>query len=248
MIDVYSVLVFAVGKSFIFCYGMTYLLLIAMNRLAKFILPILLIGIFLIAPTIPTAEAQPPTIYVDPPSRDVVVSTQFTVTVKVADVTDLCSAQFNMTFDPKLLECKDITEGPFLKSGIGTTFFVTNINNDAGWILVACLLLPTDDVWHGVTGDGELAFVVFHCKGAGRSDLEFDVPGTMLLVVAADPTDEPVRIPYQPIGGSVTQYTRAVGGVLVPVNKLTVLAPYLALISLVGAVTVAVAATRRRKT
>jgi len=40
---------------------------------------------------------------------------------------------------------------------------------------------------------------------------------------------------------------RPVGGYLVPVNKLTLLAPYLALVGLVGVVTVAVAATRRRK-
>jgi len=41
---------------------------------------------------------------------------------------------------------------------------------------------------------------------------------------------------------------RPVGGVLVPVNKLEVLAPYLALLGLVGAVTAAVAVQRRRKT
>jgi len=40
---------------------------------------------------------------------------------------------------------------------------------------------------------------------------------------------------------------RPVGGVLTPVNKLAILAPYLALIGLVGAVTVAVAVQRRRK-
>jgi len=40
---------------------------------------------------------------------------------------------------------------------------------------------------------------------------------------------------------------RPVGGFLVPTNKLTILAPYLALLGLFGAVTIAVAATRRRK-
>ena len=37
-----------------------------------------------------------------------------------------------------------------------------------------------------------------------------------------------------------------VGGVFTPVNKLAILAPYLALIGLLGAVTVAVAAKRKR--
>jgi len=40
---------------------------------------------------------------------------------------------------------------------------------------------------------------------------------------------------------------RPVGGVLTPVNKLDLLAPYLALICLVGAVTIAVAAERKRR-
>jgi len=40
---------------------------------------------------------------------------------------------------------------------------------------------------------------------------------------------------------------RPVGGYFVPVNKLAILAPYLALVSLVGAVTLAVATPRRRK-
>jgi len=40
---------------------------------------------------------------------------------------------------------------------------------------------------------------------------------------------------------------RPVGGLLTPVNKLVVLSPYLTLIGFVGAVTVAVAITRRRK-
>jgi len=40
---------------------------------------------------------------------------------------------------------------------------------------------------------------------------------------------------------------RPVGGVLVPVNKLSILVPYLAFIGLFGAVTVAVAAQTRRK-
>jgi len=38
-----------------------------------------------------------------------------------------------------------------------------------------------------------------------------------------------------------------VGGVLIPVNKLTILAPYLALVGLIGAVTAAVGLIRRRK-
>ena len=50
-----------------------------------------------------------------------------------------------------------------------------------------------------------------------------------------------------PIPMSLEVSVAPVGGVLMPVNKLEILAPYLALIGLVGAVTAAVAATKRRK-
>jgi len=59
---------------------------------------------------------------------------------------------------------------------------------------------------------------------------------------SADPT---ITAIYQKNG--LPAYGISVGGVVVPVNKLAVLAPYLALIGLVGVVTAAVAVTRRRK-
>jgi len=215
------------------------LLLIAMKKTAKFILSTLLIAVFLIVATIPTAEAQLfTTIYVDPPSVRVPVSTQFTVTVNITAVVNLFAWQFNMTFDPALLECKGVTEGPFLKTGGPTIFAGPVIDNNNGWVLVGCSLAGPIP---GVTGSGDLAFVTFHCRGVGDGKLEFDPATTYLL----DP--QGAQIPREAIGGSVTQYSRAVGGVLVPVNNLTILAPYLALVGLIGAVTVAVAATRRRK-
>lgn len=47
--------------------------------------------------------------------------------------------------------------------------------------------------------------------------------------------------------GSMSAAGGPVGGFALPVNKLAILSPYLALIGLIGAVTVAVSTTRRRK-
>jgi len=211
-----------------------------MNNLARFIFPTLLIAVFLISPTIPTAKAQQlTTLYVDPPSTVVVVSTQFTVTVNVAEVTDLYGWEFNMTFNPALLECKGVTEGPFLKKTGKTTFFIIGeIDNVAGKIRVGCLIT---DPPPGVDGSGILAEVTFHCKAVGNSALEFNPPD---LLVDSGMNE----IPHESIGGSVTQYVqRPVGGVLVPVNKLSILAPYLALIGLVGAVATVIGLRRKRE-
>ena len=57
----------------------------------------------------------------------------------------------------------------------------------------------------------------------------------------SDDMDLMIRAVVDPV------FARPVGGILVPMSKLTILAPYLALIGLVGAVTVTVAVQRRRK-
>lgn len=68
---------------------------------------------------------------------------------------------------------------------------------------------------------------IMNPDGSGVSDLTPTMPG------AEDPDYE--RLPRRPVGGH-----------LVPVNKLDVLAPYLALVGLVGAVTATVAILRRK--
>jgi len=63
--------------------------------------------------------------------------------------------------------------------------------------------------------------------GSGQTQLTFNTANDM-------------HPDWQPI------IARPVGGVATPVDKLSILAPYLALIGLVGAVTVAFATKRRR--
>jgi len=82
--------------------------------------------------------------------------------------------------------------------------------------------------------------LTFHCSGAGTSPLHIDKP-----LIYLRPTTE---IAPDVFSATVHQSSGPVGGVLTGTDKLAVLSPYLALIGLVGAVTVAVAVTRRRKT
>jgi len=92
-------------------------------------------------------------------------------------------------------------------------------------------------------GNATWVLFTFHCLGEGTDLMVLESPGDSILLsngVDIDPTlPEPCEV-------TVHQF-KAVGGVVVPVDKLAVLSPYLALIGLVGVVTVAVAATRRRK-
>jgi len=110
--------------------------------------------------------------------------------------------------------------------------------------------IPTDHVYYAVTSPGPTDLSDFYegtngfqtysiAISAGTHTIEFivaeagDIYYDSGLLVDAFTAPSPAPTP--------------VGGIAIPVNKLAILAPYLALIGLVGAVTVAVATTRRRK-
>ena len=89
-------------------------------------------------------------------------------------------------------------------------------------------------------GNATWVLFTFHCLGEG-TDLMVLESGEIVL------SDGGPGAPTYPEPFEVTVHQfKAVGGVVVPVNKLAVLSPYLALIGLVGAVTVAVAVRRRK--
>jgi len=97
----------------------------------------------------------------------------------------------------------------------------------------------------GWTGDDAWIRFTFHCLGEGTDVMLLVSPivGTIVLKDQAGGLHDTFPDPFEV---TVHQYTRAVGGVVVPINKLAVLSPYLALIGLVGALT-ATFAIRRRK-
>jgi len=114
-----------------------------------------------------TTEHQ--TIYVEPSYLQVVPCTNFTVNVRIRNVVDLYSWQFNMTFDPNLMQCVSVTEGPFLSSnGTKPTIFPPPIiDNTHGEIMTACALMAPP----GTSGGCVLAYITFHCTAPGSSSL-----------------------------------------------------------------------------
>jgi len=117
------------------------------------------------------------TLYIDPTPVTAFVCDRFTVAVNIREVTDLYMWQLNLSFNPNLLECLNVTEGPFLKS-VGPTIFGASIDNTAGTVISWCMLLMPQN---GASGSGTLAYIEFHCKGSGECDLTFLYPETLLL-------------------------------------------------------------------
>ena len=93
----------------------------------------------------------------------------FTLDIRAENITDLAGWQFDIAFDPAALEAISVTEGNFLKTDGGTTFFQGgSIDNASGKITgLSAARLSTQ----GVSGTGVLLQVRFKAKSAGGTQL-----------------------------------------------------------------------------
>ena len=96
----------------------------------------------------------------------------FTLDIRAENIFDMAGWQFDIAFDPAILEAVDVSEGDFLKADGGATFFQSgSINNAAGKITgLSAARLSTQ----GVAGTGTLLQVRFKAKSAGETELALD--------------------------------------------------------------------------
>jgi hypothetical protein len=93
----------------------------------------------------------------------------FSVEVNVAGVSDLYGYQFDVLFNPNVLEALTSSEGSFLSQG-GSTFFIPGTNDNVGGVVAATantLLSPVP----GVSGSGNLAVLTFEALKSGASSI-----------------------------------------------------------------------------
>ncbi|MXV75153.1 T9SS type A sorting domain-containing protein, partial [Candidatus Poribacteria bacterium] len=96
----------------------------------------------------------------------------FTVQLNAENISDLAGWQFDIVFDPTVLEAVEINEGDFLKTGDGTTFFQKGtIDNTTGKITKLSSARLSED---GVSGKGTLLSVTFRAKTTGQTQLKLD--------------------------------------------------------------------------
>lgn len=182
----------------------------------------LLIILFLTTPlcevTVEVALASSATtIFVYPSTRSVVGGKTFAIDVKVSDVIDLYGWEFKLKWNSSfILDALNVTEGNFLKQH-GETFFTSRINNTAGTLIADCTLLGSVP---GVSGSGTLATVNFYTKNQGNSVL--DLYDTLLI------DSHEIAISHANNDGYVT-ISKPVGGIIILLNKLELLAPWIGL-------------------
>ena len=93
----------------------------------------------------------------------------FTLDILAESVFDMAGWQFDIAFDPAILEAIDVSEGDFLKTDSGATFFQSGrIDNAAGKIagLIAGRISEG-----GVSGNGSVLQVRFKAKSEGETEL-----------------------------------------------------------------------------
>ena len=140
------------------------------------------------------------------PEDTIHVGDTFTFDISAEDVYDLAGWQFDIAFDPEVLEAIEVNEGNFLKTDEGTTFFQGGtIDNATGKITKLSSARLNDD---GVTGTGTLLSVTFSAKAGGETQLSlhnFQLGSITGDVIPAGPHEVVITIEGQLATGDVNR-------------------------------------------
>ena len=109
----------------------------------------------------------------------------FTLEIRAEDIYNLAGWQFDIVYDPAVLEALEVNEGDFLKTGDGATFFQRGaIDNRSGKIKDLSSARLSED---GVSGTGMLLSVTFTAKAPGHTRLKLD--NFQLAAITGKPID-----------------------------------------------------------
>ena len=209
------------------------------RRMKRALIPISLASILtglLFLSFVPLAACQQTTVYVDPSITTVKWGSEFTVDINIADVTDLRGWAVVLEFNPDLLKCLSVDEGPFLQSA-GPTNWTVSIKNSVGEIVATCELSPWTP--EGADGSGTLAHVTFRCELPGDTPLHFS--SCWLWADGGwkwpNLVDGYVKQAPPPVGGKIAP-------IIIPTGKSESLVPWIGLASLTTLAAVALVSVR----
>ena len=130
----------------------------------------------------------------------------FTLALSATDVYDLAGWQFDITFDPSVLEVLEVKEGEFLKTGGETTFFRKGVMNNQAGKITKLSSARLSEV--GVSGTGTLVWVTFKAKAEGQTPLRlnnFQFGSATGGVIPAGPHEVVISIAGQLASGDVNR-------------------------------------------
>lgn len=152
---------------------------------------------------------------INPSSNTVNVGEEFDVTVDVNDVTNLGGVDFELTFDPSILEVVEVVDGDVFagKSPIPLKKDVDNVN---GSIQYSVMVMSENNAF---SGSEDIVKITFKAKDQGTSAIAFKEdsdmgPGGIVLGMPGGGD-----IPYTSAGGSVTvQIPDTAGPEITPIS------------------------------
>lgn len=118
----------------------------------------------------PLVETSPPIVMIDPPQLAVDPGITFTTGVSIREALDLGAYEFEIGFDPSVIQVVNVEDGGFLGSTGRMVFTVEpEIDNLKGTVAFAAASGGTAP---GPEGDGELAVVTWEAVGVGTTHLD----------------------------------------------------------------------------
>ena len=134
------------------------------------------------------------------------VGETFILDIRAENVFNLAGWQFNLAFDPAILEAVGVSEGDFLKSDGGTTFFQSGrIDNAAGKITGLIAGRISDG---GASGSGSLLQVEFKAESEGETKLaleDFELGSITGENIPASPLEIRITVAERLVTGDVNR-------------------------------------------
>jgi hypothetical protein len=166
----------------------------------------------------PSVDATP-LLSISPGSQTVNVGDNVSLNLDISGVFDLYTFQFDVAFDPTILQASAIVEGAFLPSGGPTLYIPGLIDNTLGTIAFTGDTLT--GAVPGVSGSGTLATFDFSAAAAGSGPITIsnvlllDSVGNTLNFTTANgavnvqpvPTPEPATLTLVGVGAGLTMIT-----------------------------------------
>jgi hypothetical protein len=117
-----------------------------------------------------SASLMAGTISILPASPTETAGQNFMLSVQISGATDLYGYQFDIGFNPAILQAVSATEGPFLPTGGPTIFLPGTIDNVGGSITANADIL--NGAVSGVNGSGDLLDVTFKALTGGSTSVQ----------------------------------------------------------------------------
>jgi hypothetical protein len=172
----------------------------------EFITLVLLLTSIVVLPVNSSGTA---TIQVTPTQSHVYLNVSFNITINIADVKNLNNLQIALRFNPKILNCKNVTVPSNNILGSDIIISPSTIDNSKGFVKKGM------GIWGSayVNGSGVLMLIEFQTVGLGKSYLNFTYTKSQSPAINStylcDPNNNPIS--FNAINGTVTSAPESSG-------------------------------------